>query len=162
MRVPAGGIMGDYDFRALLRDPLPVDRIGLVVERGERGVRANVPHVVYHSPTGYNYGYAGAGPADLALSTLCALIPPPDPAAEERVRALGGSARKRADADDSLWSLTTPDGVRISRLAMRLHGFFQDTFVVAMKDDHAHVPIHILTSWIEVQSRALLERSLPL
>lgn len=29
-----------------------------------------VPQVVYHSPTGVEYGYAGSGPADLALSIL--------------------------------------------------------------------------------------------
>lgn len=27
-------------------------------------------HVVYHSPTGFETGYAGSGPADLALSIL--------------------------------------------------------------------------------------------
>lgn len=29
-----------------------------------------VPHVVHHSPTGLEFGYAGNGPADLALSLL--------------------------------------------------------------------------------------------
>ena len=29
-----------------------------------------VPHVVHHSPTGMEFGYAGSGPADLALSLL--------------------------------------------------------------------------------------------
>ena len=29
-----------------------------------------VPHLVHHSPTGLEFGYAGAGPADLALSLL--------------------------------------------------------------------------------------------
>lgn len=28
-------------------------------------------HVVLHSPTGFNFGYLGSGPADLALSILC-------------------------------------------------------------------------------------------
>ena len=27
-------------------------------------------HRVYHSPTGFNFGYGGSGPADLALSIL--------------------------------------------------------------------------------------------
>ena len=65
--------------------PLP-DRY--VVERKESGVecfaeypggpplpgrrirRERVGHVIYHSPTGLEYGYAGSGPADLALSIL--------------------------------------------------------------------------------------------
>jgi len=29
-----------------------------------------LPHVVFHSPTGYEWGYGGSGPADLALSIL--------------------------------------------------------------------------------------------
>lgn len=29
-----------------------------------------LPHVVLHSPTGYDWGYGGSGPADLALSIL--------------------------------------------------------------------------------------------
>jgi hypothetical protein len=29
-----------------------------------------VPHIVHHSPTGMEFGYAGSGPADLALSLL--------------------------------------------------------------------------------------------
>lgn len=34
-------------------------------------VRTNVPHlVVHHSPDGYEFGYGGSGPADLALNVL--------------------------------------------------------------------------------------------
>lgn len=28
-------------------------------------------HTILHSPAGYNWGYSGSGPADLALSILC-------------------------------------------------------------------------------------------
>jgi len=31
-------------------------------------------HVVLHSPTGFNWGYSGSGPADLALSLLCDVL----------------------------------------------------------------------------------------
>lgn len=50
-----------------------------IAERFEFGVGAIVrkpntesplPHVVYHSPTGFEYGYGGSGPADLARSIL--------------------------------------------------------------------------------------------
>lgn len=34
------------------------------------GVESPLRHVVRHSPTGYTWGYAGSGPADLALSLL--------------------------------------------------------------------------------------------
>lgn len=34
------------------------------------GVTAQVPQVVWHSPTGLEYGYGGSGPADMALTIL--------------------------------------------------------------------------------------------
>ena len=34
------------------------------------GVKAQVRQVVWHSPTGLEYGYGGSGPADMALSIL--------------------------------------------------------------------------------------------
>lgn len=35
------------------------------------GVCTNVPRMEYkHSPTGYNFGYAGSGPADFALNVM--------------------------------------------------------------------------------------------
>ncbi len=33
-----------------------------------------LPHVVHHSPTGFEWGYGGSGPADLALSILAWVI----------------------------------------------------------------------------------------
>lgn len=43
---------------------------GIRISRAENGtVMTNVPHhVIHHSPTGYEFGYAGSGPADLALN----------------------------------------------------------------------------------------------
>ena len=52
-------------------------RHGLVCQRLLDGrAAANVPHTVkLHSPTGFEFGYAGSGPADLALNTLLMLVP---------------------------------------------------------------------------------------
>lgn len=37
------------------------------------GIRTNVPRSIYkHSPTGYNFGYGGSGPADFALNVALA------------------------------------------------------------------------------------------
>lgn len=33
-----------------------------------------LPHVVRHSPTGFEWGYPGSGPADLALSIVCDVL----------------------------------------------------------------------------------------
>lgn len=40
-------------------------------------VSVNIPRsVIWHSPDGFNWGYGGSGPADLALNILNAFIPP--------------------------------------------------------------------------------------
>ena len=55
----------------------PIERDVVITVDGDGNVSANIPHtVVEHSPTGYGIGYAGSGPADLALNILNAFIPP--------------------------------------------------------------------------------------
>jgi hypothetical protein len=54
------------------------------IYRGEPGGTVNVilpsgksrplRHVVLHSPSGFEWGYEGSGPADLALSLLCDVL----------------------------------------------------------------------------------------
>lgn len=52
----------------------------VTIERpGALGAVARLPHYVKHSPTGFSWGFAGSGPADLARSLL--------------IDALGDSAR---------------------------------------------------------------------
>lgn len=48
---------------------------GIVLRRDEAGqVWTNIPHLVtHHSPTGFEWGYGGSGPADLALN-ICELM----------------------------------------------------------------------------------------
>ncbi|MHC4336323.1 MAG: DUF6166 domain-containing protein, partial [Planctomycetota bacterium] len=48
---------------------------GIILERDEHGVATNVPHLVtHHSPTGFEWGYGGSGPADLALNIVEVLL----------------------------------------------------------------------------------------
>jgi hypothetical protein len=59
-------------------DPCPTDHY--LIQRTEAGVQAwavcpngartPIPHLVHHSPTGMEFGYAGSGPADLARSIV--------------------------------------------------------------------------------------------
>lgn len=52
-------------------------RVGAVyLWRDAKGyAHANVPHrIVRHSPTGFEWGYGGSGPADLALNILAHLF----------------------------------------------------------------------------------------
>jgi hypothetical protein len=37
-----------------------------------------LPHKCHHSPTGFEWGYGGSGPADLALSILAACVEEPE------------------------------------------------------------------------------------
>jgi hypothetical protein len=55
----------------------PLVEAGLICRRLEDGRAAcNVPQlVVRHSPTGFEWGYGGSGPADLALNVLTILAP---------------------------------------------------------------------------------------
>lgn len=39
------------------------------------GIKSNVPRKIYkHSPTGYNFGYGGSGPADFALNVCLMMV----------------------------------------------------------------------------------------
>jgi hypothetical protein len=44
--------------------------IRALVSKGPRSARFPLRHICYHSPTGFEIGYGGSGPADLALSIL--------------------------------------------------------------------------------------------
>lgn len=50
----------------------------ITMTRRSDGIKLfNVIHVlVYHSPTGFEWGYGGSGPADLALNILAIFVPP--------------------------------------------------------------------------------------
>lgn len=46
----------------------PLDEAVVLIRQGEQ-VKTNVPHlVVHHSPDGFEWGYGGSGPSDLALN----------------------------------------------------------------------------------------------
>lgn len=48
---------------------------GLVFARRQDGLHTNIPCVVrHHSPAGWDWGYGGSGPADLALNACEALL----------------------------------------------------------------------------------------
>jgi len=56
--------------------PLDSDPNGdIILKRIDGRPATNVPHRwVQHSPTGYEWGYAGSGPADLALNILLMFV----------------------------------------------------------------------------------------
>jgi len=137
---------------------------GLLVERGTDGrLCANVAHVVYHSPDGFEIGYEGSGPADLALAVMHHLLPPTQTPEEQR-RALGTDTEpSRSDLDQLLtdpqaWSEPTGrDGVQVSHLAWRLHQSFKREFLADPRArDGLFVPISEIERWIASERAALL------
>jgi hypothetical protein len=47
----------------------------VVCSRDEKGITTNVPRrIIRHSPTGFEWGYGGIGPADFALNILSVYI----------------------------------------------------------------------------------------
>ncbi|MFZ3481619.1 hypothetical protein [Sphingomonas sp. 3-13AW] len=150
--------MAMHDFNALTEHWHTIEDLGLIAERGSSGVFANVRHVIYHSPNGLDFGTDCVKSSDLALSALCALIPAPNPVDEALLERLDAEAYGIAETHDHLWSVRTPKMERISRLAWRLHQPFKMTFILSMKGKSGYVPVDIMREWIEVHSRALIER----
>ncbi len=70
---PAGPAQTDDICDHFLTDPPLAER--LVLRRIGNEVWTNVPHyAVRHSPSGFEWGYAGSGPSDLALNLAEAII----------------------------------------------------------------------------------------
>lgn len=86
---------------ALERDPDGGTLRAWVVRPGVR--RVPLRHVAVHSPTGFECGYGGSGPADLALSILADLFRLP--------RTAGAWKRPRGLAAE-IWCLHQPFKVR--------------------------------------------------
>lgn len=67
------------DYRHFTSDAPYIDDIVLTRSPDGRAVVRGVPHAyVVHSPTGFEWGYCGSGPADLALNILCLVVEPPE------------------------------------------------------------------------------------
>jgi hypothetical protein len=149
------------DISKLISQENSLQQFGLLVERCPDGaLRANVPHLKYHSPTGYECGYAGSGPADLALSVLHALLPPLSEEEEVAQYELEGEAFDKAIADPSRWTEKLgPDRLRVCTLAVRLHQQFKMDFIARMPKEGGHVPIADIHAWIERQRAELAERA---
>lgn len=107
------------------------------VWRDEQGIlRANVRHLAHHSPAGFECGYGGSGPADLALAILAAFVPPREPSDRER-----------------LW-----DGQHCSRFAWTYHQAFKWQFISSMPKEGGTIPADAIEAWIAArQSEAASE-----
>jgi Family of unknown function (DUF6166) len=91
-------------------------------------VHVNVPHVVvHHSPDGFECGYGGSGPADLALNILAAYLP----ISKNRARCFEGE---------------------VSAEAYALHQNFKWEFIASMPRTGGDIPAEIIRAWISKNS----------
>ena len=100
---------------------------GIILRRDDRGVWTNVPHVVtHHSPTGYEFGYAGSGPADLALNIV-----------EIMLNRLGSSGERVTCWRGDCWAL-----------AYALHQEFKFQFIASAPRAGLVIPYVEVEQWI--------------
>jgi len=99
-------------------------------ERSDKGsVVTNVPHlVVHHSPDGYEFGYAGSGPADLALNA-CQLY----------LNMTGYEGRQTKCYDGKCWGL-----------AWKLHQEFKIHFIASAPQTTGRIiPFAEIDAWFK-------------
>ena len=89
-------------------------------------VRANVPHLRHHSPAGFECGYSGSGPADLALSILGAFVPV----------GIGGPSESLSG------------GQRCSRFAWQYHQEFKFEFIATLPSLGGVLSAAVIRAWI--------------
>ena len=109
--------------------------VGLVCRRLADGRAAvNVPHIVkHHSHSGFEWGFPGSGPAELALNVMHIILKP-------------------RGHDDG----TVIGGVLVSRDAWRLHQEAKFEFLVKMPTDGGMVPIELIQQWFASKLSGLL------
>lgn len=83
--------------------------------------------VIQHSPTGFEIGYGGSGPADLALNVMAALVPVGTDSMEP-VRCFRGECSRRA------WEL---------------HQAFKEAFLAGMDARGESIPAEVIREWLK-------------
>jgi hypothetical protein len=105
-------------------------RTRAVVIRLRDGRTRPLRHYVCHSPTGFNWGYGGSGPADLALSILC--------------HALGVPAH----TSPRIFTNGRPLSRRLQQ-AWVLHQHFKETVIANLPMDQPwELPVAQVRTWI--------------
>ncbi len=102
------------------------------------GAITNVPHlVVHHSPDGYEFGYGGSGPADLALNA-CQLY----------LNMIGYEGKETKCYDGKCWTL-----------AFALHQKFKSQFIASAPRTGRIIPFVEIDEWFKVRmTRELLDQ----
>ena len=117
----------------LLTDCGSLQEHGLVAKRLPDGrLLTNIEQViVHHSPTGFECGYCGSGPADLALNVLHFLIPP------------------TGEFDD----VECFNHTKVSREAWMLHQDFKEKFIATLPEKGGFININQIRAWLEAEQQ---------
>lgn len=111
---------------------------GIILKRDERGVWTNIPHIVtHHSPTGFEFGYGGSGPADLALN-ICEIMLNRIGYSDERMKCFDGEC---------------------FTMAWRLHQEFKRRFIECADRYYVHIPYAVVLEWITAKVPTLVGSS---
>lgn len=130
-------------------DPLPSEPWGadvVVWRKGDTGdpCGASIPWtVIWHSPAGWNFGYAGSGPADLALNILNVFVPP---------RKLQKHEGEETDFEREDMPVECFRGY-CSQFAARHHQAFKEEFIVPMRSPGGTLTAALILFWIEQRRR---------
>ena len=101
----------------------------LVCKREGGETFTNVPHLVtHHSPTGFEWGYGGSGPADLALNVV-----------EFTLRNIGFDGQ----TFDDVW-----DDSEIFRQSWAMHQSFKFEFIARIPKVGGTVPYALIEDWV--------------
>ena len=102
----------------------------VVLHRGDGEALSNVPRsVIFHSPDGFEWGYNGSGPADLALNIINAFVPP---------------------GWDKLDPVKCYKG-EVSFTAFILHQEFKREFIEVLPKDGGIIKRFIILDWIKAR-----------
>lgn len=110
---------------------LPPNLEGFVFQReGDFGTKTSVPHLVtHHSPSGFEWGYEGSGPADMALNCVEVIL----------IR-LGYKGQKTKCFDGSCFAL-----------AYEIHQDFKREFVSHLPKSGGMIRFDSAESWVKAR-----------
>ena len=143
--IVGGDVGGKGDGRTVAELPFDPESMDIVCRRvptGENDVAGrpmtrpvfNISQsVVWHSPTGFEWGYGGSGPADFALNVLCLFVQP---------------------GSDGCEPQKVFDGV-CSRTAQALHQAFKSRFIAALPHEGGVIRGADVRAWIADQKMTL-------
>jgi hypothetical protein len=125
-----GIAMGGSDAKQL-DEPFDAETLDVLCRRVTGDLRCNIPHRhINHSPTGFECGYLGSGPSDLALNIMALHLP-------------------LAPGDQGV---ELNDGTYVSWEAWRLYDAFKRAFVATMDRDGGVIAGSRVKEWIATQA----------